>query len=147
MLERARRNSEQLCLLLGDLDHFKDINDRFGHPFGDEVLKKVASIIGDSVRTVDLAARYGGEEFAIALENCDVKGGMTMAERIRKKIALLHMFSDNKRVPVTFSFGVAVFPDHCSDKAVLIEKADQALYRAKKEGRNRTILWSEQKIV
>jgi diguanylate cyclase (GGDEF)-like protein len=143
MLERARRNNKPLCLLLGDLDHFKDINDRFGHPFGDEVLKKVAGVIEESVRTVDLAARYGGEEFALVLENCDTKGGLRMAERIRKKISHLNLSGGGARISLTISLGLAVFPENCPDQPGLIELADQALYRAKKAGRNRTVVWAE----
>ncbi|MCA1765369.1 MAG: sensor domain-containing diguanylate cyclase, partial [Desulfobulbaceae bacterium] len=143
MLERARRNKTPLCLILGDLDHFKNINDRFGHPFGDEVLKKVAAVLADSGREVDLAARYGGEEFALVLENCDLKGGLLMSERVRDKISRLNLFNDDKQVSLTISLGIAVFPENCADQSGLIESADQALYRAKRAGRNRTVVWSE----
>jgi len=142
MFERAKRNNHSLCLMLGDLDYFKNINDRYGHPYGDEVLKIVASVMAESVRTVDLAARYGGEEFALLLENCDAKGGLVMAERIREKIAQLKLFRNGEQVPVTISLGVAIFPGDCSEKDHFIELADQALYRAKKAGRNRTVRWS-----
>ncbi|MFO7607139.1 MAG: sensor domain-containing diguanylate cyclase, partial [Desulfurivibrionaceae bacterium] len=110
MLERARRNKTPLCLILGDLDHFKNINDRFGHPFGDEVLKKVAAVIADSGREVDLAARYGGEEFALVLENCDLKGALLMSERVRDKISRLNLFNGNNQVSLTISLGIALFP-------------------------------------
>ncbi len=143
MLERARRNKTPLCLILGDLDHFKNINDRFGHPFGDKVLKKVAAVIADSGREVDLAARYGGEEFALVLENCDLKGGLLMSERVRDKISRLNLFNGDKQVSLTISLGIAVFPENCGDQSGLIELADQALYRAKRAGRNRTIVWTE----
>ena len=143
MLERAKRNGDPLCLLMGDLDHFKNINDNFGHPFGDQILLKVAKVMAEAVRTVDLAARYGGEEFALVLENCDAKGGRILAERIREKIEGLSLTCEDKLLTVTLSIGIAVFPRNCGDKAQLIELADQALYQAKKKGRNRTVLWSE----
>ncbi|MCK4837268.1 MAG: sensor domain-containing diguanylate cyclase [Desulfobulbaceae bacterium] len=143
MLERATRNGNHLCLLLADLDYFKKINDNFGHPFGDLVLREVAKVMAETVRTVDLAARYGGEEFAIVLENCDGKSGLILAEKIRKRIAQLHLTCGDKSITVTLSTGIAVFPDNCSDKSSLIELADQALYRAKGAGRNQTVLCSE----
>jgi diguanylate cyclase (GGDEF)-like protein len=143
MLERARRNGQPLCLLLADLDHFKSINDRFGHPRGDQVLRKVAAVLRETVRAGDLAARYGGEEFALVLENCDGEGGRLMAERIREKVALLKLRDGDKPFTVTLSLGIAVFPKNRGEKEGLIEMADQALYRAKQEGRNRTVLWSD----
>jgi diguanylate cyclase (GGDEF)-like protein len=143
MLDRARRNGTPLCLLLCDLDHFKKINDNFGHPCGDQVLRQAAGIMAETVRTVDLAARYGGEEFAIILENCDGNNGWNLAEKIRKRIAHLKLSCEDKEITVTLSIGIAVFPKNCADKTGLIELADQALYRAKGEGRNRTVLCSE----
>jgi diguanylate cyclase (GGDEF)-like protein len=143
MLERAKRNDTPLCLLLADLDHFKKINDNFGHPFGDLVLRKVATVMAETVRTVDLAARYGGEEFAIILENCDGKSGLVLAEKIRARIAQLQLISGDKTLTVTLSIGIAVFPENGSDKPSLIELADQALYRAKNAGRNQTVLCSD----
>jgi diguanylate cyclase (GGDEF)-like protein len=142
MLERAKRNRSRLCLLMGDLDHFKQINDTHGHPFGDLVLREVAKIMADTVRTVDLAARYGGEEFAIVLENCDATGGHQLAERIRESIAALALeYGDGKAVHPTISLGMAIFPEDGAAKDQLIERADQALYRAKHRGRNRTVIW------
>jgi diguanylate cyclase (GGDEF)-like protein len=143
MLERAERNGQPLCLLLGDLDHFKRINDSCGHPCGDQVLQKVATVLAETVRVVDLAARYGGEEFALVLENCDEKGGRLMAERIREKVALLKLRGGDRPLAVTLSIGGAVFPKNCGEQRGLIDMADQALYRAKQEGRNRTVLWSD----
>ncbi|HSH12397.1 MAG TPA: sensor domain-containing diguanylate cyclase [Desulfurivibrionaceae bacterium] len=142
MLQRAKRNRTRLCLLMGDLDHFKQINDTHGHPFGDLVLREVAKIISESVRTVDLAARYGGEEFAIVLENCDATGGHQLAERIRESIGALALdWGGTEPVRPTISLGLAIFPEDCDTKDQLIERADQALYRAKHRGRNRTVIW------
>ncbi|MEN8136386.1 MAG: sensor domain-containing diguanylate cyclase [Thermodesulfobacteriota bacterium] len=143
MLERAKRNDNPLCLLMADLDHFKKINDSFGHPFGDLVLREVAKVLAETIRTVDLAARYGGEEFALVLENCDGQSGLILAEKIRERIAQLHLICGDKTITVTLSIGIAAFPKDSSDKSNLIELADQALYRAKGAGRNQAALWSE----
>ena len=142
MLDRAKRTDTPLCLLMGDLDHFKQVNDNFGHPFGDHVLQKVADVMAETVRTVDLAARYGGEEFALLLENCDSDGGHILAERIRAKIENLNLVCQEQTLTATISIGIAVFPENGSEKSVLIERADKALYEAKKSGRNQTLVWS-----
>lgn len=142
MLQRAKRNRSRLCLLMGDLDHFKQINDTHGHPFGDLVLREVAKIIGESVRSIDLAARYGGEEFALVLENCDATGGHQLAERVRESIGALALECGGPEpVRPTISLGLAIFPEDGDTKDQLIERADQALYRAKHRGRNRTVIW------
>ncbi|MDH3392722.1 MAG: sensor domain-containing diguanylate cyclase [Desulfobulbaceae bacterium] len=142
MLQRAERQQKPLCMLLCDIDHFKGVNDTFGHPFGDLVLKEVAKVLAESVRQVDLAARYGGEEFAILLEDCDEKGGHLLAERIRQAVGELALACEKVTVAVTLSIGLASYPQDGMEKPDLIARADQALYRAKEEGRNRTVLWS-----
>ena len=126
---------------MGDIDHFKSINDTYGHPFGDQILKKLAEIMLDTVRVVDMAARYGGEEFVLILENSEVNGGLQIAERIRSRLAGLKLFYKDQPVTVTISFGLAVFPDDGAEKSTLITKADQALYAAKRRGRNRVLPW------
>ncbi|MDH5297536.1 MAG: sensor domain-containing diguanylate cyclase [Desulfobulbaceae bacterium] len=141
MLQRAERQKRPLCLLLCDIDHFKRINDTFGHPFGDRVLKEVATVLGGSARQVDLAARYGGEEFAVILEDADEKGGHLMAERIRQAVSSLILSGES--VSVTLSVGVASYPKDGTEKPLLVARADQALYRAKESGRNRTVTWSQ----
>jgi len=143
MLERARRNQCPLCLIICDIDYFKKINDSHGHPFGDKVLKSVADVLAGAVRKVDLAARYGGEEFALLLESADEKGGRRLAERIRKLIEKLVVCDGPKTATVTLSLGLAFFPKDAAEKEQLISYADQALYKAKAAGRNRTVSWSE----
>ncbi len=142
MLHRARRQSTSVCLILCDLDHFKRINDTYGHPFGDDVLRAVANVLANAVRKVDLAARYGGEEFALVLEGSNESGGITMAERIRKEVHALSLQHEGEPVHLTMSLGLAVFPDNSDDKPTLINYADQALYKAKNSGRNQTTAWS-----
>jgi len=144
MLAREARRAGGLSLLICDIDHFKKINDSHGHPFGDKVLKEVAAILRRSVRSVDLAARYGGEEFALVLEGADEQGGLQMAERIRQEIEKMVLHSENGPARITVSLGVAVYPDHGADKERLISRADQALYRAKKQGRDRVVLWERE---
>jgi len=142
MLQRAQRQSIPLCFILSDLDHFKAINDSYGHPFGDEVLKVVAKTLQEKVRRVDLVARYGGEEFAMVLEGADEEGGIVQAERIRNAVEALNFRAKGNVVGVTMSFGIAVFPQDGEVKQVIVDKADKALYYAKKEGRNRVVSYS-----
>ena len=141
MLAREERRAGALSLLICDIDHFKKINDSHGHPFGDKVLKEVAGILRRAARSVDIAARYGGEEFALVLEGSGGQGGLQMAERIRQEIEKMVLPSEDGPVRVTLSLGLAVYPGHGADKEGLIRRADQALYRAKKQGRNRVVLW------
>ncbi|MBU4413485.1 MAG: diguanylate cyclase [Proteobacteria bacterium] len=143
MLNRAQRRSGNLCLLLCDIDYFKRINDTYGHPFGDQVLKKTADALTVTVRKLDLVARYGGEEFGIILEDSDEYGGREMAERIRKKIESLSMHQNNNTITITISIGLAAFPDDGKEKSLLIDHADRALYHAKASGRNCIKTWSE----
>lgn len=143
MLNRAQRRSGHLCLILCDIDYFKRINDTYGHPFGDLVLKIIADTLAETVRKVDLVARYGGEEFAIILEDSDENGGREMAERIRKKVEALSLHKDNNTVTMTISSGLAAFPEDGDKKSQLIDHSDQALYHAKASGRNCIKVWSE----
>jgi len=131
---RSRAENTPLALLLVDVDHFKAYNDRFGHPAGDQALKIVARLLGDSLRASDLAARYGGEEFAAILPATGATGAGTVAERVRA--ACEAMVFPNRAV--TLSIGVALLEG--SDAGEVIEAADQALYAAKRGGRNRVVV-------
>jgi len=144
-LTRATRYERPLCLVMMDVDHFKMYNDTHGHPAGDEVLKILADIIKSRLRDVDRSARYGGEEFVALLPETDWKSGKTVADDIRAQMEN-YPFKGRESQPlgkVTVSFGVAEFPTDSADAASLIEKADEALYRAKSEGRNRVVCNSE----
>ncbi len=134
---RIARYPEPLSLLLLDIDHFKKVNDTYGHPVGDAVLRKVSKLLQGALRQVDVAARYGGEEFVALLKNTDSKGAQQMAERIRSAVETAKFKLDGNNIPITLSIGFATCPDDSSDKADLIEKADQALYWSKGHGRNR----------
>jgi len=135
---RTQRLSTPLSLIMIDLDHFKRINDTFGHQGGDTVLVRIGRLLADSVRPYDIASRYGGEEFALLLPETDRSIAGQIAERLRGKITTLRFDGELSRINITASFGVASCPArgiHTSDD--LIREADEALYRAKDRGRNR----------
>ncbi len=136
-VKRAERFKRPLALVMIDIDHFKKFNDNYGHQLGDEVLKKVASIVRKSIRTHDLPARYGGEEFAVVLPETDLTGATTLAERIRRTIEAEHIEHNAQIIKITASFGVAVYPEHANQPDALIKSADMALYQSKEHGRNR----------
>src|SRR4029077_20912942 len=122
-----------------DIDHFKKVNDTHGHPVGDEVLRRVAAILGASARRIDIVARYGGEEFAIVLEATDRAGARQLAERIRGDVAQQAFQSSKGTFQVTLALGVASYPDADTATDVIIARADESLYAAKHGGRNRTV--------
>lgn len=130
--ERALRSDRPFVVIMADVDHFKQYNDTFGHPQGDVVLKKVASVLKECTRTVDCVARYGGEEFAAILPDTDMSGGMEVAERMRSRVETTEF--PGRRV--TLSIGVAVFPTDAPTAKDVIAAADSALYVAKRGGRN-----------
>ena len=137
---RHARGGSPFSLLFLDIDHFKRINDNYGHPAGDEILRRVSRVLADRVRKVDLAARYGGEEFAVLLEGTDKEGAFIMAERIRTAVATMDLGDLGVATAVTVSVGIASVPGDCADTDTLIATADEALYRAKRDGRNRCVL-------
>ncbi|MBW2731725.1 MAG: diguanylate cyclase [Deltaproteobacteria bacterium] len=146
MLHRAERNGKPVSVLLTDVDKFKLVNDTYGHPVGDRVLKRVAKVLAGQVRKVDVVARYGGEEFAIVLEETDVEGALLLAERVRQELAAQVMNSDKGAFRVTMSLGIASYPQDGKDKQLLIERADQALYHAKESGRNRSVHYQQMAV-
>src|SRR5581483_8975120 len=136
-LARAQRYNGQVCLIFADLDDFKDVNDRYGHPFGDTVLCAFAETIAETVRDVDLAGRWGGEEFVLVLPGTDAEGGAAVADRARRLLGRRVIAAPTgERVPLSASFGVAAFPT-CADLESLVASADDALYLAKRSGKDR----------
>jgi diguanylate cyclase (GGDEF)-like protein len=135
-----RRSGDRLGALMIDLDHFKRLNDRYGHAAGDRVLRLVGERISAAVRADDTPARYGGEEFAVLLRRADPQQAVEVAERIRRQIGEMtpHELGIGERL--TVSIGVAVAESHVGDPGALLQSADEALYRAKREGRNRVVL-------
>jgi diguanylate cyclase (GGDEF)-like protein len=132
-LLRSYREKCSFTVLMADVDEFKEYNDAFGHPAGDEVLRKVASILLGSIRAVDTTARYGGEEFAVLLTDTVGEGALQVAERIRARVEA-EQFAGRK---ITISIGMAEFPVHGHSAEAVISRADEALYAAKRAGRNR----------
>ena len=136
-IARAKRFREPLALIVADLDDFKSVNDRHGHPTGDEVLREFAATLRESVRESDLAARWGGEEFVVVLPGTDLAGGVKLAERVREALERRPIVAPNgEQLSVTASFGVAAF-DGEARAAGLLAEADTALYRAKRDGKDR----------
>jgi diguanylate cyclase (GGDEF)-like protein len=140
-LERARRADQPLSLIVGDLDRFKRVNDAFGHAVGDTVLRRVAEAISGAKRGFDTASRIGGEEFAVLAPDCDEHGAYMLAERIR---AAVHeaVAEQHGETNLTISFGISTFPLHGQSADGLLRTADQALYAAKRLGRNRSVISS-----
>jgi len=135
---RVNRYKDNLSLLMVDLDHFKSVNDTYGHPAGDIVLQKVAEAMDSQLRASDTLYRYGGEEFVILLPETDQRGALTVAESIRRKVADTAIVVDGQQtVTITVSIGVACFPQDTENQEDLLKKADQAVYIAKNNGRNR----------
>lgn len=136
-LERAKRYQRSMAILWIDFDHFKDVNDTYGHAAGDSVLKSVSKLLLDSVRGVDWVGRFGGEEFVIVLPEMDINEARETAERIRYLISSVPQpLGDGHSVRLTISVGVAVFPNHGVAAPQLRAAADRAMYRAKERGRN-----------
>jgi len=138
--KRAKRYSESLSCIMIDIDFFKSINDTYGHKYGDYVLSKIAFLIKNSVRDIDIPGRYGGEEFLIILPNTKQAGAVKLAEKIRRQIEIYPFQFEGKRLNVTCSFGCASMKEESSifSYETLVIRADNALYEAKNSGRNKT---------
>lgn len=141
----AHRGGQPLCLLIADIDHFKNFNDTYGHQTGDQVLRLVAMTIKSNIKGKDLAARYGGEEFVAILPSTDLEGAVIVAENVRKAIQakeLLKRSTNEKLGRITASFGVAAFRPSDTPSS-LLERADRCLYAAKHAGRNKVVSENE----
>ncbi len=136
-IARCHRYEREMALILIDIDHFKQVNDRFGHLAGDHILKGLAKLIQLQIRRADVFARYGGEEFAILLPEVNAKGAMLTAEKTRKLVERTEFRFDRKKIPITISLGVAALTPRVKDAAGMIKAADARLYEAKQGGRNR----------
>ena len=134
--QMAERLQQPLSLVMFDIDHFKQFNDTFGHPAGDELLRQVAQVLRESARAYDVAARYGGEEFALLLPNTTLEQAVQVAERLRQQIRAI----ENPHAPVSASFGVATYR-RGTPPATLVYEADAALYRAKRNGRDQVCVY------
>jgi diguanylate cyclase (GGDEF)-like protein len=146
---RAQRYADPVSLVMLDLDHFKDVNDRYGHPFGDRVLRETAELLRSSIRDLDMCARYGGEEFAIVLPKTHLQGALAVAERIFRAVRAKTYAADagggRAEVKVTASLGIAFYPSKdVTSPEQLVKLADEALYRAKREGRDTVCIFQAQ---
>jgi two-component system, cell cycle response regulator len=137
-LERGRRERKPVGVILGDVDHFKSVNDTLGHLFGDEALREIGRRLRAQLRVYDGVGRYGGEEFLMVLPNCDLPDALLRADELRKIIATTPVACSGKQRPITMSMGVAISAsDGKSDLEALLNQADAGLYAAKENGRNR----------
>ena len=143
-LARSRRHKWPLALLLVDIDHFKKINDTYGHMVGDEMLIAATNMLSQHIREIDCLARFGGEEFVILAPNMTEDNARLLAERIRHAIDQEHFISTAGRqaIRMTISVGLAIFPENAADENALITNADNALYKAKSSGRNKVVTFS-----
>jgi diguanylate cyclase (GGDEF)-like protein len=147
---RAAAENRPFCVLMMDLDHFKGVNDTYGHLTGSRTLEEVGVCITQALRAGDVAARFGGEEFAAFLLDADLAQGLVAAERVRSNVER-HDFAITRQQPeagqrthrITISVGIATFPDNSRDPIELVELADTALYRAKRKGRNRVCAYRD----
>jgi len=137
-LERARRTTKPVSILMADVDHFKDVNDALGHGYGDEALKEIARRLRSKMRVYDSLGRYGGEEFLMVLPDCDLMSALIRADELRMCVASKPIGSSKASRNITVSMGVAVSTDHPDgDISALLNQADRGLYAAKQDGRNR----------
>jgi diguanylate cyclase (GGDEF)-like protein len=147
-IERSRRYGTPFSVIMLDVDDFKKLNDTYGHLVGDRVLRAIANVVKAQMRGVDTAARYGGEEMSVILPRTEMVGAYNLAERIRESIGELRITTDDeppKALAVTASLGIAAFPESKAQTGEdLVRRADRALYRAKKTGKNRVeLFWTD----
>lgn len=139
---RFQRHQQQCALIMFDIDHFKNINDNYGHPAGDEVIRQAAAIVKDCIREVDVAGRYGGEEFTVVLLNTGAKGAKLVAERLRTKIEASTVTYEEHVIKFTVSLGITELSPLISDPTAWIDAADKGLYEAKRSGRNNSVIYT-----
>lgn len=140
--ERFRRYGHNTVLVMFDIDHFKPVNDTYGHLAGDDVIRAVARVTRESLRQADQPGRYGGEEFAIILPETDITGALTICERIRESIAATKVPTDKAEIQCTVSMGLVQLTDTPDNYMQWLQQADQALYQAKETGRNRCVVFN-----
>ncbi len=140
--DRADRYMNDLSVIMIDVDHFKHINDHYGHLSGDLVLEMVARLARESLRNIDIIGRYGGDEFVALLPQTTIKGAFQAAERLRVRVAETPIMAQDQIINLTVSLGVALYDVQCATLEQLFDRADQMLYQSKRDGRNRSSLWN-----
>ncbi len=146
-MERAKRYKRPISVLMLDIDHFKKVNDTYGHQCGDLVLKTISSVVQSCIRKTDFFARYGGEEFCCILPETKPESAVILAERIRKGISKKVVKCKKEPIKVTVSLGVAGATEIIDSPDRLLKKADDALYKAKETGRNRVVVFNDKKVM
>jgi len=146
-ISRCQRFKLKLSFVMADIDHFKEINDQYGHLVGDAILREVTGVLKENIREIDFMGRFGGEELSIVFTETDTEPARYACERIRKAIEsrIFHVYDEDLKV--TLSLGLATFPSHAKEAETIIEKADEALYQAKEQGRNRTCTYSQDRVL
>lgn len=142
-IARSRRSQRAFAVILTDIDHFKSVNDTYGHPVGDEVLRQVSRCFQDNLRETDICARYGGEEFALILEDTDLENAVVKANRLRTEVKKLIFTTEKGPFSISISMGVGYWPQDAEHKQALIDQTDQALYHSKHNGRDRVTAWAD----
>ena len=138
-LQRSRRSGEPFCVLMLDVDHFKRINDEWGHPVGDLALKHLSALLRGHMREIDQIGRFGGEEFLLLLPGLTAAAALPVAERLRELLAAAPLLHGQENTPMSISIGMAQWAGTAEDGSRLLVRADAALYRAKRHGRNRVV--------
>jgi diguanylate cyclase len=141
-LARCEREGRHLTLMMIDVDYFKKVNDTYGHPGGDEVLRRLATLLLDRVRVIDVACRFGGEEFLLMLPSMAPEFALVRAEQCREAFAEARIEFEGQTIQATMSVGIAIYPQHGNTLGELTRCADVALYQAKQAGRNRVVLYT-----
>lgn len=142
-MSQAQRKKSWFSLVMMDLDHFKKLNDTYGHAAGDLALQTVAQVMKNFFRLEDFCCRYGGEEFLVLLPDASAQDSAERLDKLRQKISSLDLrYLDQSIGKVTISIGIAVFPDHGKDVTMVLKASDEALYRAKQEGRDRVCIYT-----
>jgi len=145
---RANRNKTTVAIVMMDLDHFKRFNDTFGHQAGDTLLRTLGDLLKRNTRGQDIACRYGGEEFVLVLTDSNLAGALQRAEILRQQVRQLSVeYAGQLLGTVSVSMGVALFPDHGTTMGEVLRASDQALYCAKREGRDRVSVWTAEAVV
>ena len=146
-LEQCKRFKQTFNIVIIDIDNFKDINDKYGHQAGDDILEKIGKCILSLTRADDFSGRLGGDEILMAFQKMPVKVMLKKAEIIRKKMEEIYFLSENQRISITVSIGIAAYPIHGITVNELIGRADEALYIAKEKGKNQVVLAQEVKSI
>ena len=140
--KRFSRSGQKSTLVMFDIDHFKKVNDTYGHQAGDEVIRLVSALLQETKRDVDIAGRYGGEEFCVVLLGTDNQGGIIFSERLRKAVEAAEVNYDGEQIKFKISLGISEISNDVKDHSSWLEQADKALYQSKEGGRNRTTVYT-----